>query len=179
MRLGKMARCDRVTTCDARHVSAPCFLTTPRDKLLFPSSFIRMGNRKISDDLKHAALRLRARGHDSDKEVTKLVGFSLSTLFQTARQFRNTRTVTKAQAIRRGRPRTLLYSDCKYLLVLARHKPTLSSMNMHHAFTNTVTFLYLWQPSIQHSTVLALASKEFRNLPLKGTLSSEPTLFVE
>jgi transposase len=83
-----------------------------------------MVNRRISDDLKRAALRLRARG-DSDLEICRVVDFSLSTLKRTARRHRLTGSVAKAEAIGRGRPRKLMFRDCQYLLALARHKPTL------------------------------------------------------
>ncbi|TFK68880.1 hypothetical protein BDN72DRAFT_870819 [Pluteus cervinus] len=84
-----------------------------------------MGNRRISNDLKGAAVRLKNRGRDTDEETTKIVGFSVRTVYRTLRQKRLTGSVAKAQAIRRGRPRTLAQADADYLVALACHKPTL------------------------------------------------------
>jgi len=84
-----------------------------------------MVNRRISDDAKRIAMRLKARGRDSDHEICNLVNFSLSTLHRTLRRNRATGDVAKKAAIGRGHPRKLIYADCSYLLRLARHKPTL------------------------------------------------------
>jgi transposase len=83
-----------------------------------------MGNRKISDDLKEASLRMKARLY-SDEEVLAIVGFSRSTLKRAARRKALTGSVARKQAIGRGRPRILALSDCQYLLKLARFKPTM------------------------------------------------------
>jgi len=83
-----------------------------------------MGNRKISNDLKLAALRLRARG-DSDKEVGRIMGISLSTLSRLRRRYHLTGSVSCAPPINKGRPRHLLSIDVRYLISLARHNPTL------------------------------------------------------
>ncbi len=83
-----------------------------------------MGNRRISDDLKEAALRLKARG-DSDSEITRITGFSRRTLYRIQLRKRQTGSVTKALAIGRGRRRSLAQADANYLLGLARHKPTM------------------------------------------------------
>lgn len=85
-----------------------------------------MGNRKISDDLKEAALRLKARGIDSDAEIARITNISVSTLYRAQRRQRLTGSVAKALAIGRGRPRFLTRADLFYLVRLARHKPTLS-----------------------------------------------------
>ena len=84
-----------------------------------------MGNRRISDDLKEAALRLQDDGHSTAyiKRITG--GISKSTLNRTRKRKHITGSVAKAQAIGRGRPRSLLKTDADYLLRLARHKPTL------------------------------------------------------
>jgi transposase len=81
--------------------------------------------RKISTDLKEAAIRLKARGRDTDYEISQIVGFSTRTLYRVHRQKFLTGSAAPAQAISRGRPRSLLRRDCNYLLRLARHKPTL------------------------------------------------------
>jgi len=84
-----------------------------------------MGNRRISDDLKRPALRMRACGRYTDPEVIQVMGISRSTLFRTAHRMRRTGSVAKAVAIGPGRPRKLMHADCPYLLALARHKPSL------------------------------------------------------
>lgn len=81
--------------------------------------------RKISDDLKEAALRLDARGRDDVYEIAAIAGFSVRTFYRARRQKYQTGSVAKEAAIGRGRPRTLLRRDCDYLLRLARYKPTL------------------------------------------------------
>jgi hypothetical protein len=77
-----------------------------------------MGNRKISDEVKAVALRLRAYG-DSDKEVCHITNISISTLTRIRRCHLCHRTVAKAAAIGRSWPRHLVTSDCRYLLNLA------------------------------------------------------------
>jgi len=84
-----------------------------------------MVNRRISDDLKLAALRLKARGRDSVSEILDIVGFSKKTFYRIQGQFRRIGTVAKADAIGRGRPRKILLVDTQYLVRLAHHKPTL------------------------------------------------------
>ena len=81
--------------------------------------------RKISDDLKEAALRLYARGRDNVHQIAAITGFSIRTFYRARRQKHQTGSVAKQAAIGRGRPRTLLRRDCDYLLRLARYKPTL------------------------------------------------------
>jgi hypothetical protein len=53
------------------------------------------------------------------------MGISRQTLFRAMRQKQLTGSVSKAQAIGRGRPRLIAHSDAIYLLALARHSPTL------------------------------------------------------
>ena len=83
-----------------------------------------MGNRKISNDLKEASLRMKARLYP-DEEVLAVVGFSRSTLKRAAHRKALTGSVAKKQAIGRGCPHILEFSDSKYLLKLAQFKPTL------------------------------------------------------
>ena len=83
-----------------------------------------MGNCRISDDLKEAALQLKQDGHTPDY-IKAITGISKRTLFRTQKQKHNTGSVAKAQAIGRAHPRSLLQSDAAYLLCLACHKPTL------------------------------------------------------
>jgi transposase len=103
---------------------APTTLTT----LINPSRLAHVGlmvYRHISDDLKEAAIRLKNRGRDTDHEIREITGFSTKTLHRAIRRKHATGSVAKAQAIGRGRPRSLLRRDCDYLLQLARYKPTL------------------------------------------------------
>jgi transposase len=81
--------------------------------------------RHISDDLKEAAIRLKNRGRDTNHEIKEITGFSIRTLTRAIRRKQLTGSVAKAQAIGRGRPRSLMRRDCDYLLRLARYKPTL------------------------------------------------------
>ena len=83
-----------------------------------------MGNRRISDDLKEASLRMKARAYPT-KEILAITAISRSTFQQVQQRKRLTGSVAKAQAIGRGRPCTLVHRDIQYLLTLARHKPTL------------------------------------------------------
>ena len=84
-----------------------------------------MVNRRIRDDLKLAVLRLKARGRDSVSEILDIVSFSKQTFYRVQGQFRRIGTVAKANAIGRGRPQKILLADTRYLVRLARHKPTL------------------------------------------------------
>ncbi|KAJ7814860.1 hypothetical protein B0H13DRAFT_1664370 [Mycena leptocephala] len=84
-----------------------------------------MPNRRISDDLKEAMLRMEDRGRDTTNEILKIAQFSRSTLIRMRKRKHLTGSVAKAQAIGRGRPRTLLQADADYLVRLARHNPTL------------------------------------------------------
>jgi len=84
-----------------------------------------MVNRRISDDLKMAVLRLKARGRDTLTEILQIVRFSRKTFYNVQRRYHETGTVAKAQAIGRGRPRKALHGDVGYLIHLAHHKPVL------------------------------------------------------
>jgi transposase len=84
-----------------------------------------MGSRRISDDLKEAALCLERRGRDSTSEILKIAGFSRSTLYRTRRRKDLTGSVAKTRANERGRPRTLVEQDSDYIVRPAKHKPTL------------------------------------------------------
>ena len=84
-----------------------------------------MVNRCISDDLKMAALRLKARGRDTLTEILEIVRFSCKTFYNVQRRYHAVGSVAKAQAIGRGRPRKALRGDIGYLIRLAHHKPVL------------------------------------------------------
>ena len=81
--------------------------------------------RHISDNLKEAAIRLKNRGRDTNYEIRQITSMSTRTLGRAIQRKQMTGSVAKAQAIGRGRPRSLLRRDCDYLLRLARYKPTL------------------------------------------------------
>lgn len=83
-----------------------------------------MGNRRISDDLKDAALRMANKGY-ATKEILSITQISKSTIYRTQRRKRATGSVAKIQAIGRGRPRTFTQHDIQFLIRLARHNPTL------------------------------------------------------
>lgn len=83
-----------------------------------------MVNRRISDDLKMVALRLRARG-DTISQILSIVKFSRKSFYRISNRFHMHGTVTKAQAIGRGRPRKISHPDAQYLVRLTRHNPTL------------------------------------------------------
>jgi hypothetical protein len=70
-----------------------------------------MVNCHISDDLKMAALRFKARGHDTIDEILQIVQFSRKTFYRVQHQYRRVGTVAKAQAIGRGRPCIALHGD--------------------------------------------------------------------
>ena len=84
-----------------------------------------MGNHRISDDLKEAALCLQDDGH-STAYIKQIAGsISKSMLYCAQKRKHTTGSVVKAQAIGHSRPRSLLKTDADYLLHLAQHKPTL------------------------------------------------------
>ena len=59
----------------------------------------RMAFKKISDDLKEAALRLRLRGRDTDDEICDITGFSKKTLRRAQAQKNLTGSVTAHKPI--------------------------------------------------------------------------------
>ncbi|KIK99992.1 hypothetical protein PAXRUDRAFT_44936, partial [Paxillus rubicundulus Ve08.2h10] len=81
-----------------------------------------MGNHKISNDLKLAALQLKACGHDSDQEICHIAAFSLSTLKQI---IWGVQDIVTALAVGCGQPCNLVCRDCDYLQALVHHKPSL------------------------------------------------------
>ncbi|KAG1846152.1 hypothetical protein C8R48DRAFT_569848, partial [Suillus tomentosus] len=83
-----------------------------------------MGNRRISDDLKDAALRMVNKGY-ATPEILSITQISKSTIYRTQRRKRATGGVAKIQAIGRGRPRAFTQHDVQFLIRLARHNPTL------------------------------------------------------
>ncbi|KAG1854287.1 hypothetical protein F4604DRAFT_1932895 [Suillus subluteus] len=83
-----------------------------------------MGNRRISDDLKDAALRMANKGY-ATTEILSITQISTSTIYRTQCRKRATGSVAKIQAIGRGRPRAFTQHDIQFVIRLACHNPTL------------------------------------------------------
>ncbi|KAJ7170630.1 hypothetical protein C8R43DRAFT_1085195 [Mycena crocata] len=81
-----------------------------------------MGNRRISRDVKIAALNLYQQNQLTLSEILDCVGFSRRTFFRILHLWRTTGDVVK-RTTPRGRPRLLHYDDIDYLLRLVRHSP--------------------------------------------------------
>ncbi|KAJ7155273.1 hypothetical protein C8R46DRAFT_910685 [Mycena filopes] len=81
-----------------------------------------MGNRKISRDVKIAALNLYERGHLPLKEILACVGFSRRTFFRVLKLWRTTGDVEN-KSNRTGCPRLLHHDDITYLLLLVQERP--------------------------------------------------------
>jgi transposase len=81
--------------------------------------------RKISDNLKEAAVRLKERGQDTDQEISEITGMSIQSVYRARERKRLTGSVAPAPAIGRGRPRSLTREDSDFLLQLARYKPSM------------------------------------------------------
>jgi len=108
-----------------------------------------MGNRRISNDLKMAALRLRARGHDTITEILDIVRFSRRTFYRVQKRYHHFNTMAKAQAIGRGRPRKAIPGDIRYLIRLAHHKPTLF-LDEYQSRLNRYQLLLLSMTTVHH-----------------------------
>ncbi|KAJ7339709.1 hypothetical protein DFH08DRAFT_621874, partial [Mycena albidolilacea] len=80
-----------------------------------------MGNRRISRDVKIAALNLYEQGHLSIKKILACVACSGSTFFCVLRLWRTTGDVVRPQN-RTGRPRVLHHDDINYLISLIHHR---------------------------------------------------------
>jgi transposase len=81
-----------------------------------------MGNRRISRDVKIAALNLYEQGHLSVNQILACVGFSRSTFFRVLHLWRTTGDVVRPQN-RTGRPRLLHHDDVDHLIQLIHHRP--------------------------------------------------------
>jgi transposase len=82
-----------------------------------------MGNRKISPDLKLAAVRLHERGILTTREILECVGFSRRTFLRICKLYRETGDVVKPRSEYIGRPRALNIEDVAYLTELVQHRP--------------------------------------------------------
>ena len=138
-----------------------------------------MGNHRISDDLKEAALRLQDDGHSTAyiKRITG--GISKCMLFCAQKCKHTTGSVAKAQAIGRGHPRLLLKTDADYLCASLDISPPSFWTNTHAALNFTDTFLSLSQRCIAHLNMLVYMSNMFKSLPLSEIPFSVPTSFTE
>jgi transposase len=82
-----------------------------------------MPYRKISRDLKLAAMNLYERELVPLDNLLDCVGFSERTFYRILSLWRETGSVTKHTHGLRGRPRLLVFNDLQYLLHLVRHRP--------------------------------------------------------
>lgn len=79
--------------------------------------------RKISHDVKLAAIRLYYTRILSLQQILDACGFSRRTFFRVLKLWRETGDVVKARALTRGGPRLLHCEDIQYLLRLIRQNP--------------------------------------------------------
>jgi len=82
-----------------------------------------MGNRKISADLKLAAIKLYENYHFSLDNITDCVGFSERTFWRIWKRYKETGSIEPPVCNTRGQPRALHTEDLYYLLSLVRMCP--------------------------------------------------------
>jgi len=82
-----------------------------------------MPNRKISHDLKLAALRLHQHGAMPLSDILQCLGISRMTFFRVQKIFCETGDVVKPQSAYRGRLRIQNHADVHYLIELIQHRP--------------------------------------------------------
>lgn len=82
-----------------------------------------MGNRRISDQVKVAAMRLYERQGMSLQDILDAVQFSESTFWRVHKLWVEEGRVSKARSALRGRARSLHQEDRQYLVTLIRHRP--------------------------------------------------------
>lgn len=82
-----------------------------------------MGNRRISDDLKVAAMNLYDRRLLRLTDILDCVGFSRRTFQRVRKLWRQTGWVSKEPSVLRGRPRLLHCDDLQYILQLVQQRP--------------------------------------------------------
>jgi transposase len=82
-----------------------------------------MVNRRISSDVKVAAINLYNRNLLELEDILDCCEFSQSTFFRSLRLWRETGSVTKPSSLLRGRPRVLASEDLQYILQLVRARP--------------------------------------------------------
>jgi transposase len=82
-----------------------------------------MVNRRISSDVKVAAINLYNCDLLELEDILDCCGFSRSTFFRSLCLWRETGSVTKPSSLLRGRPRVLATEDLQYILQLVRARP--------------------------------------------------------
>jgi transposase len=82
-----------------------------------------MGNRKISPDLKFAAMKMYEKGLMDLDDILDCVGFKERTFYRVLRLYRDTGEVVRPNSNLRGRPRKLDFDDSNYLVTLVNHRP--------------------------------------------------------
>lgn len=82
-----------------------------------------MGNRKISADLKFAAIHLHEQGILQLNEILDCVGFSWMTFYQIKKLYDETGVVVKPRSEYIGHPCIFNLEDLQYLLELVQHCP--------------------------------------------------------
>ncbi|KAF6742207.1 hypothetical protein DFP72DRAFT_776983, partial [Ephemerocybe angulata] len=79
---------------------------------------------KISTDLKEMVLRMKDARCLPLEDICHYAQVSESTVWRAQRRKRSTGSAAPKIPFGRGRPRLLLRNDCRYLLQLARYRPT-------------------------------------------------------
>lgn len=82
------------------------------------------GRRKISDDVKLAAIRLYENGALPLVDILDAVGFSQRTFFRTLRLWYDTGRVSKPKSALVGRPRKMNFDAVLHLISLVRRNPS-------------------------------------------------------
>ncbi|EIW85531.1 hypothetical protein CONPUDRAFT_48066 [Coniophora puteana RWD-64-598 SS2] len=98
-----------------------------------------MGNRRISPDVKVAAIRLQQERLLDLEDILRCLDLSRSTFFRALKLWRDTGDVVGLRSIHRGRPRNLNREDHEYLLDIIKAQPErfldeLQSLLMHNRF---------------------------------------------
>ncbi|KAI0039701.1 hypothetical protein FA95DRAFT_1585215 [Auriscalpium vulgare] len=83
-----------------------------------------MPYRKISNDIKMAAIKLHEHGRLDLEDILDCVNFSEITFWRTKRLYEDTGRVSPLPSTTRGRPRLLVRDDIDYLLELVKHHPS-------------------------------------------------------
>lgn len=83
-----------------------------------------MGYRKISADVKMAAIRIYEMDLMLLEDILAIVNFSERTWWRTLKRYRTTGNVEPPASNKGGRPRILVRDDVDYLLALIRHRPS-------------------------------------------------------
>ncbi|KAJ7106300.1 hypothetical protein C8R44DRAFT_638721 [Mycena epipterygia] len=130
-----------------------------------------MVNRRISRDVKIAAINLYEQGHLSLNAIISCVGFSRSTFFRVLKLWRTTGDVVRPRK-HSGRPRLLHHDDVDYLIRLVQHQPDwflseLLSLLRHNRFISVHYTTIHWE--------LERAGMSTKDLTVIATERSEPS----